>query len=83
MVEVASRELRNNTRKVLALVEAGESVTVTVGGRAVATLVPADRRVRWMSRGELARRILAHPADPGLLADVRGLTPETTDDLPL
>ncbi len=83
MIEVASRELRNNTRKVLALVEAGESVTITVGGRVVATLVPADRRVRWMTREELARRVLAHPADRALLADLRDLTPETTDDLPL
>jgi len=83
MAEVASRELRNNTRKVLALVEAGESVTITVGGRAVATLVPAERRVRWMTREELARRVLAHPADPGLLEDLRDLTLETTDDMPL
>ena len=83
MVEVASRELRNNTRKVLELVEAGESVTITVGGRAVARLIPAERRVRWMTRAELARRVLAHQADPGMLADLRELAPETTDDLPL
>jgi prevent-host-death family protein len=83
MAEVASRELRNNTRRVLERVEAGESVTITVGGRAVARLVPAERRVRWMSRAEVVRRVLAKQADPGLLAELRDLAPGTTDDLPL
>jgi len=83
MSEVASRDLRNNTRQVLERVEAGESVTITVAGRAVARLVPAERRIRWMTRGELARRVLPHQADPGLLTELRDLAPETTDDLPL
>jgi prevent-host-death family protein len=83
MAEVASRELRNNTRKVLQRVEAGETVTITVGGRAVARLVPAERRVRWMSRAEVVRRVLPQQADAGLLAELRDLAPETTDDLPL
>jgi prevent-host-death family protein len=38
MAEIASRELRNDTRRVLARVEAGELVTITVNGRAIATL---------------------------------------------
>ena len=83
MAEVASRELRNNTRKVLQRVEAGESVTITVGGRAVARLVPAERRVRWMTRAEFGRRILPQRADPGLLAELRDVAPDTTDDLSL
>ena len=40
MAEVASRELRNNTRAVLDRVEAGEAVTITVDGRPVARLEP-------------------------------------------
>ena len=83
MAEVASRELRNNTRGVLDRVEAGESVTITVGGRPVAALVPADRRPRWMTRAEFARRILFSQADPGLRATLRELLPDSTDDLPL
>jgi prevent-host-death family protein len=81
MAEVASRELRNNTRMVLERVDAGETVTITVGGRAVARLVPAERRVRWMTRAELVRRALSHQADPGLRAELRDLAPDTTDDL--
>ena len=83
MSEVASRELRNNTRKVLQRVEAGESVTITVGGRAVARLIPAERRVRWMTSAEFVRRILPQRADPSLLLELRALAPDTTDDLPL
>jgi prevent-host-death family protein len=83
MSEVPSRDLRNSTRKVLQRVEAGESVTITVGGRAVARLIPAERRVRWMGSAEFARRVLPHRADPGLLADLRALAPDTTDDLRL
>jgi prevent-host-death family protein len=83
MAEVASRELRNNTRKVLEQVEAGEAVTITVGGRAVARLVPPERRVRSMARAEFVRRVLSRQADAALRAELRGLAPDTTDDLPL
>lgn len=82
MDEIESRELRNSTRKVLQRVEAGESVTITVGGRAVARLVPAQRRTRWMARAEFARRMLSQRADPNLLVELHDLAPETTDDLP-
>ncbi len=81
MSDVASRELRNNTRSVLARVEAGEAVTITVGGRPVAVLQPVGRRPRWLPREEFARRIAAHQADPGLREDLAELAPDTTDDL--
>lgn len=83
VAEVASRNLRNNTRKVLDQVEAGETVTITVGGRAVARLIPAERRIRRMTRAEFVRRILPRQADPGLLAELRALVPDTTDDIEL
>ena len=57
MTEVASRELRNNTRSVLARVEAGEEITITVDGRPVADLVPVGRRRRWISREEFIRHL--------------------------
>jgi prevent-host-death family protein len=82
MTDVASRELRNNTRAILARVEAGESITITVGGRPVATIEPIDRRPRSMSREEFIRRLLPAQADPGLLRDLRELNPDTTDDIP-
>lgn len=82
MTDVASRELRNNTRAILARVEAGESITITVGGRPVATIEPIDRRPRSMSREEFIRRLLPAQADPGLLRDLREMNPDTTDDIP-
>lgn len=83
MPNVASRELRNNTRAILDRVEAGEDVTITVDGRPVAVLRSAARRPRFMSRAEFAREILAHQADPGLRQVRRELAPDSTDDLPL
>jgi prevent-host-death family protein len=81
MTEVASRELRNNTRGLLDGVEAGEEVVITVDGRRVATLQPVGARPQWMPRSEFVRRVLSHQADPGLADDLRALAPDTTDDL--
>ena len=83
MTDVASRELRNNTRALLDRVEAGESITITVDGRAVALLLPADRRPRFMARDPFIGRLLTHRADAALRAELRDLAPDTTDDLPL
>jgi prevent-host-death family protein len=82
MSNVASRELRNNTRAVLARVETGESITITVGGRPVATLEPIGRRPRSMSREEFIRRLLPAQADAGLRRELQDLNPDTTDDIP-
>ncbi|MGP1674403.1 MAG: type II toxin-antitoxin system Phd/YefM family antitoxin [Candidatus Limnocylindrales bacterium] len=81
MADVASRELRNNTRALLERVEAGESITLTVAGRAVAVLQPVGRRSRWVGRDEFVRRMHGRQADPGLRTELRDLLPETTDDL--
>jgi prevent-host-death family protein len=82
MSEVASRELRNNTAGVLARVQDGEDVVITVNGRGVALLVPLQPvRRRWLGREELARRLCLNQADPGLRADLSVLAGETTDDL--
>ena len=82
MTEVASRELRNQTRAVLDRVAAGERITITVDGRPVAELVPPHRE-RWMSRAAFVGRVLPHQADPGLAGDLSDLAPDTTDDLPV
>ena len=83
MTDVASRDLRNNTRGLLDRVEAGESITITVDGRPVAMLVPTVRRQRFMARDRFVRDVLAHRADPALRSDLRDLAPDATDDLPL
>jgi prevent-host-death family protein len=83
MADVGSRELRNNTRSLLERVEAGESITITLDGRPVATLESAGRRPRFMTRERFVRDLLAHRADPALRAAIRDLAPDTTDDIPL
>jgi prevent-host-death family protein len=81
MTDVASRELRNNTRDLLDRVEAGEDIRITVDGRPVAILVSATRRRRFMPRSEFVKNVLAHRADPALRDELRALLPDTTDDL--
>jgi prevent-host-death family protein len=78
VAEIPLRELRNHTSEVLRRVEEGEELEVTVNGRPVARLVPMPRRPRFLP----AEVLLAHPADPGLLDDLREiLGEETTDDM--
>ena len=81
MAEIASRELRNDTRRVLQRVEAGESVTITVNGRPIATLEPIRARHRWIRRDEFTRTLTQ--ADAGLASELAALVPDSTDDLPL
>lgn len=81
MADVASRELRNNTRALLERVASGEEITITVDGHAVAKLVPPGRKPRWMPRDEFLRKVLSHQADPGLTQDLRDMLPDTTDDI--
>lgn len=50
---IAQKELRNHVGEVLRRVEAGETLTVTVAGRPVAELGPAQRR-RWVGGVALA-----------------------------
>lgn len=83
MSEVASRELRNSTRSLLDRVEAGETITITVGGRPAAVLAPIGRRRRWVPRSDFVTTVLAHQADPGLADDLADLAGEMTDELPL
>jgi prevent-host-death family protein len=59
MAEISMRELRNRTSQVVARVESGETLTLTVRGRPVADIVPH------------AQRRDAIPADE-FFADLRG-----------
>jgi prevent-host-death family protein len=43
-MDVSVRELRNHTARVIAAVEAGELITLTVHGRPMADIVPRVRR---------------------------------------
>jgi len=73
---VSIRELRNSTAQVVADLEAGEPLTLTVNRRPVADILPhTERRDPWVPSSELRRIVHDAPADPALLddlADVRG-----------
>jgi prevent-host-death family protein len=43
-MDVSVRELRNHTRRVIAAIESGERVVLTVHGRPVADIVPRQER---------------------------------------
>ncbi len=74
--DISIRELRNSTSSVVADLEAGERLTLTVNRRPVADILPhTERRDPWVSASELRRIVREAPSDPNLLddlADVRG-----------
>ena len=83
MVDVSVRELRNHTARVMAAVQSGQPVVLTVHGRPVADITPRTTRVERMPTEqvlaglerirETARRVGGHsdPADydTGLTTD--------------
>lgn len=81
-VEVASRELRNDTGGLLRRVEEGETIVITRRGKPVAALVPhRPERSHWFSPDEVMEVVEHSSADPGLRSDLKRLAGETTDDL--
>jgi prevent-host-death family protein len=81
-VEVASRELRNDTAGLLRRVEEGETIVITRRGKPVADLVPhRGATARWFTPDEVVEVIEQNAADPGLKDDLERLVGETTADL--
>jgi prevent-host-death family protein len=81
-VEVASRELRNDTAGLLRRVEEGETITITRRGRPVADLVPhRGATSHWFTPDEVMEVVENSSADPGLRDDLERLVGETTDEL--
>ncbi len=84
-MDVSVRELRNHTRRVVAAVESGETVVLTVHGRPVAEIVPRRQR----SERRSSELFLAELAEIGELAEAKQLdspaedfdTGLTTDDM--
>jgi prevent-host-death family protein len=73
---IPQRELRNNIGEILRQAEAGTEFTITVRGRPVARLGPADdndrRRVN-VPADALRTQLAATPVDAGFAADVARL----------
>lgn len=63
-MDVSVRELRNHTARVIAAVESGEPVVLTVHGRPVADIVPRQHR----SERRPTERLLADLTAVGALA---------------
>jgi prevent-host-death family protein len=64
-VEVASRELRNDTAGVLRRVEQGDTVVITRRGKPVADLVPhQEEAARWLTPAEVLEIRKVASADP-------------------
>jgi prevent-host-death family protein len=83
-IEVPSRELRNDTRGLLARAQNGEEVVITVRGTPVARLSPiaADSgKPRWVGRDAFVRHYVPRQADPDLRRELDELAPDTTDDV--
>lgn len=80
-MEIGVRSLRNRTAEVIAAVESGERVTLTVRGNAVADIVPHGRRARWLSGERLARELDERSADPALREELATLAGQTLEDL--
>ncbi len=80
-MEVGVRELRNHTADVIAAVESGERVTLTVRGDPVADIVPHGRRTRWLDGGRLGSELTERAADPALADDLAALAGQTIDEL--
>jgi prevent-host-death family protein len=80
-MEIGVRALRNRTTEVIAAVESGERVTLTVRGNPVADIVPHGQRTRWLSGEALRRELAGRAADPDLATDLAGLAGQTLDEL--
>lgn len=77
------RDLRNRTASVIDAVRAGERVTLTVNGEAVADIVPHGRRTQWLP-GALLRAALVEQeraADPALTRELDELAGQTLEQL--
>ena len=74
-MDVSVRELRNYTARVIAAVECGEPVVLTVHGRPVADIVP--RRVR--SERRPSELLMADLTAIGKLASELDVVPDASD----
>lgn len=74
-VDVSVRELRNHTARVIAAVESGEPVVLTVHGRPVADIVPRRRR----SERRSSEQLIAELTEVRELAAQLGVTSPADD----
>jgi prevent-host-death family protein len=74
-VDVSVRELRNHTQRVIAAIESGERVVLTVHGRPVADILPRNER----SERRPTERLLVDLAEIAQLAGDLGVVSDSED----
>ncbi len=74
-MDVSVRQLRNHTAQVVAAVESGEKVVLTVHGRPVADIVPRHQRAERRS----TEQFLAELAEISELARQKGIVSSADD----
>jgi prevent-host-death family protein len=81
---IPQRELRNNVGEVLRAAEAGETFTITVRGRPVARLGPANSSAEPRLDVDRAtiRRLLSEPIDARLADDLDAVEEPVDDPWP-
>jgi prevent-host-death family protein len=80
-MDVGVRDLRNDTARVLAAVQDGERVTLTVHGEPIADIVPHGARTRWLSGAAMRQQLAHRSADARLRRDLNELAGDTLADL--
>jgi len=81
-----ARLIREGIESVTARHRMAEPVIPLIDGGRPERVEPANEvvgRSRWMTRDDFVLRFVRHPADPGLRAELREMTPDTTDDVAL
>jgi prevent-host-death family protein len=74
-VEIGMWDLSNRTTAVIDAVRAGERVTLTVNGEAVADIVAPERRMHRLPGALMHRQLVkqGRAADPALARELEGL----------
>ena len=80
-IRIPARDLRNDSARILRLVEAGQRFRITVSGREVAELAPAATRSEFASRSAVERILREAPLDPGFAADLATAVGQRIDEL--
>ena len=80
MTRVPSRELRNETAKILRRAVAGEQIEITVNGEAVAMISPLiTGRSHWTARADFVSKLVSIQADSRLRDDLAELEAEAEE----
>jgi prevent-host-death family protein len=80
-MEISIRDLRNQTSRVVAAVQAGQRVTLLNRGTPIADIVPHARRSRWIPGEWMVKQLAGRQADAALTAELERDLGQTIDEL--